>query len=160
VKLAVIAVGRLKRGVEAELCARYIDRINAQGRSQAIAPVAITELSESPAPGTTDRKNAEAADLIRRIPAQSYVMALDEHGKSHSSIEFATMLARIRDDGASDLVFVIGGPDGHGEALTSMADQTMAFGPMTLPHGLARVLLLEQLYRAITILEGHPYHRF
>ncbi len=158
-KITVYAVGKLKRGVETELCDRYIERINGQGRGQAIGPVSIVELNESQAQQTSARKDEEAVALIARIAPGAHVIALDEGGKASSSIDFSRKIKSIRDDGISELAFVIGGPDGHGATLKTTAHHTLAFGPMTLPHGLARVLLLEQVYRAITILEGHPYHR-
>jgi len=158
-KVVVIAIGRLKRGVETDLCERYIQRINGQGRGQAIAPVTVVELPESCTSNAAERKVEEAAALLAKVPTNAHVVALDERGKAQSSPDFATDIARIRDDGAPDLAFLIGGPDGHGEAVKTSANQTLAFGPMTLPHGLARVLLLEQIYRAITILDDHPYHR-
>lgn len=158
-KVVIYAVGRLKRGAETELCERYIERINGQGRGQAIGPVSIVELTESQATKAATRKVEEATALCARITSGAFIIALDEHGKPSSSVNFSNKIKLIRDDGASELAFVIGGPDGHGDALKTAASQTLAFGPMTLPHGLARVILLEQVYRAITIMDGHPYHR-
>lgn len=158
-KIGVYAVGKLKHGVETELCDRYIQRINGQGRGQAIGPVSVVELSESQAARVDTRKSDEAAALTARVSSDARIIVLDERGKSLKSTDFANLIKQIRDEGAPELAFCLGGPDGHGEALKTAAHRTMAFGPMTLPHGLARVLLLEQIYRAITILDGHPYHR-
>ena len=158
-KVAVYAVGKLKRGVETELCDRYIERINGQGRAQAIGPVTLTELSESPATKAIARKAEEADALLARISKEACIVALDERGKARSSIDFTNKIKAMQDDGIGEIAFVLGGPDGHGDALKNAAHQIIGFGPMTLPHGLARVILLEQVYRAITILAGHPYHR-
>lgn len=158
-KIAVYAIGKLKRGVETDLCNRYIERIDGQGRGQALGPVTVVELNESQASHATTRKSDEAEALLARIPSSAYVIALDERGKAYSSVDFSNQIKMIRDNGNPELAFVIGGPDGHGDALKEAAQRRLAFGPMTLPHGLARAVLLEQVYRAITILDGHPYHR-
>ncbi len=91
--------------------------------------------------------------------ADAHVIACDERGKTHPSRAFATRIARLRDDGVRKLVIVIGGADGHSPELLARADETLAFGPQTWPHALARVMLAEQVYRAVTILQGSPYHR-
>ena len=87
------------------------------------------------------------------------IVALDEHGKTQSSEAFASQLARWRDDGRPAVSFVIGGADGHDPGLVAGADVTLSFSPLTWPHQLVRIMLAEQLYRATTILSGHPYHR-
>jgi 23S rRNA (pseudouridine1915-N3)-methyltransferase len=84
---------------------------------------------------------------------------LDERGRTMSSAEFAQYLGTRRDDGIKHAALLLGGPDGHAASLRSSAQLPLSLGPMTLPHGLARVVLVEQIYRAITILSGHPYHR-
>ncbi|MGI9406199.1 MAG: 23S rRNA (pseudouridine(1915)-N(3))-methyltransferase RlmH [Hyphomicrobiaceae bacterium] len=158
-KISIHAIGRLKQGSETELCNRYQDRIGSQGRSVAIGPVTICELVESRAADANERKASEAAELLQRIPSDAHRVALDERGKTLTSVDFANVIKQIRDDGARELAFAVGGPDGHGDALKAAAHRTLSLGPMTFPHGLARVLLLEQIYRAITILTNHPYHR-
>ena len=131
----------------------YAERATASGRSLGLGPVDIIEL-ESKKPG----KAAEGALLLEHLE-DAYVIACDEHGKAHPSRAFAARIAKLRDDGARKLVIVIGGADGHSPELLARADETLAFGPQTWPHALARVMLAEQVYRAVTILAGGPYHR-
>jgi 23S rRNA (pseudouridine1915-N3)-methyltransferase len=102
---------------------------------------------------------AEGLALTEDLPRDAVTIVLDERGKSISSEDFARRLARLRDEGASDVAFLIGGPDGHGEELRKKAVLLLSFGSMTWPHRLVRVMLAEQIYRAVTILVKHPYHR-
>lgn len=158
-RLLIAAVGRLKAGPERELLARYLDRANASGKSLALAPVDVVEIPESTAQTATKRKSDEARALLAAIPEKAKLIALDERGKSISSEDFAKKLARFRDDGVSCAVLLIGGADGLDESLRKKADLTLAFGAATFPHQIVRILLAEQIYRAVTILSGHPYHR-
>ncbi|MDB5460384.1 MAG: rRNA ((1915)-N(3))-methyltransferase RlmH [Caulobacteraceae bacterium] len=156
-KITLLAIGRLGRTPEAGLVRDYAERATASGRSLGLGPVEVVEL-ESRKPG----KAAEGELLLEHLdgaPGGSYVIACDEHGKAHPSRAFAARIARLRDDGARRLVIVIGGADGHSPELLARADETLAFGPQTWPHALARVMLAEQVYRAVTILAGGPYHR-
>lgn len=157
-RLIVAAVGRLK-DAERELCTRYAKRFDASGRSLGLGPLTITELGESRAASADMRKAEEATRLVKAIPDTSRRVVLDAAGKGLSSEAFAAWLAAARDDGCKDLAFLIGGPDGHGPAAPAGATLKLSLGPLTLPHGLARAVLIEQLYRATTILSGHPYHR-
>jgi 23S rRNA (pseudouridine1915-N3)-methyltransferase len=158
-RLLIAAVGRLKAGPERELLARYLDRANASGKSLALAPVDVVEIPESMAQSAAKRKSDEAKALLGTIPEKAKLIALDERGKSISSEDFAKKLARFRDDGASCAALLIGGADGLDESLRKKADLTLAFGAATFPHQIVRILLAEQIYRAVTILSGHPYHR-
>lgn len=157
-RLGVIAVGRLKAGPERELCARYADRITEAGRSLGFGGPDIVEIAESRAARPDDRKREEAGALRARLP-QGLVIALDERGTALGSEAFAVRLARERDSGVRAAALVVGGADGLDDALRREAGLILSFGAMTLPHQLVRVLALEQLYRALTILGGHPYHR-
>ena len=157
--LLIAAVGRLKQGPERELADRYAKRISAAGAGVALGPLDMAELPESRAATAELRKADEAARLGGALARCEAVIALDEAGKPLTSRQFAEMLRKLRDDGTPRLGFAIGGPDGHGEPLRKSAARVLSFGPMTLPHGLARVVLLEQIYRAITLISGHPYHR-
>ncbi|BCJ89417.1 ribosomal RNA large subunit methyltransferase H [Terrihabitans soli] len=157
-KLLIAAVGKLKHGPEGDLVARYADRTVQIGRALALAPFDIHEISESKAKRAEDRKREEAAGLTELL-VPGVLIALDETGKTLTSTEFSQQLARWRDDGTQTAQFVIGGPDGLDPALRERAVLTMSFGRMTLPHQLVRALLAEQIYRAATILAGHPYHR-
>lgn len=153
--ITVAAVGKLKAGPERELYDRYVERAAAAGRSLGLT-FASRELTESRASSADARKGAEAESLLA---LGGITVALDEGGKAIDSRAFAERLARWRDDGNSDLVLALGGPDGHGPELLRKSALRIAFGPMTWPHQLARIMLAEQLYRAVTILSGHPYHR-
>ena len=158
-RLSLIAVGRMKRGAESDLAARYADRLAKSSRSLGLAWDGVTELAEGRDAATAMRRDAEASAILDRVPAGSWLVALDERGRTITSEAFAQDIARRRDGGTPHATFVIGGPDGHGESLRARADGILAFGPMTWPHQLVRVMMLEQLYRATTILSGHPYHR-
>ncbi len=137
-RLHVIARGKIGRSPEAELVARYEKRI--------AWPVKLTELPDSG--GTIPEPLTPCKTVL-----------LDERGKQLSSEEFAEILNRWRDDGVREARFVIGAADGHGDAARGQADLLLAFGMATWPHLLARAMLLEQLFRATSILAGHPYHR-
>ena len=118
------------------------------------------ELREVRAGGGGERaRTREAAALLKGLPAAAFVVALDGAGAALSSEAFAARLAAVRDDGTATLAFLIGGPDGHGDAVLARADMVLSLGPMTWPHLLARAMLAEQLWRAASILSGHPYHR-
>jgi 23S rRNA (pseudouridine1915-N3)-methyltransferase len=118
----------------------------------------VLEFAESRAGSAEARKDEEARTLIAALP-EGVRVVLDEHGKSISSQAFATQLGRWRDDGRPAVSFVIGGADGHGREMLQTAGLTLSFSPLTWPHQMVRIMLAEQLYRATTILSGHPYHR-
>lgn len=158
-RLLIAAVGRLKAGPERELLARYLDRANASGKPLALSPLNVIEVPESVAQSPAKRKSDEAKALLAAIPDKAKLIALDERGKSIPSEDFANRLARFRDDGAASTVFLIGGADGLDEAFRKKAELVFAFGGSTFPHQIVRILLVEQIYRAQTILSGHPYHR-
>jgi len=152
-KITLVAVGRLARSPETEIVAGYIDRATAAGRALGLGPVGLVEV-ESRKPG----KRAEAEALKAHL-GDSHVIACDEHGRARGSRDFAAELARLRDDGVRRLALVIGGADGLDAALLAAAHDRLAFGPQTWPHALARAMLAEQVYRAVGILAGSPYHR-
>jgi 23S rRNA (pseudouridine1915-N3)-methyltransferase len=157
-RLIVAAVGRLK-DAERELCDRYAKRLDGAGRALALGPLSISEIGESRAATPELRKADEAARLLKAAGGAEAKVVLDEGGRVLSSTEFAKTLAEARDGGTGAIAFLIGGPDGHGPDVLDAATLKLSLGPMTLPHGLARIVLAEQLYRAATILAGHPYHR-
>ena len=157
-KLAIIAVGRLKDGAERDLVERYAERARTIGRGLGLASVQLLEIAESRARREADRRAEEAAAILDRA-ASSVVVAFDERGKSVSSEAFSTRIQGWRNEGRGALSFVIGGPDGLGHEVREAADLVLSFGRLTLPHQLVRVLVAEQVYRAMTILAGHPYHR-
>ncbi len=156
-KISVLAVGRLKSGAEQAQFNRYFDLFNAAARGLKMPPMTVVEIGEGRSDSVAERKDAEAQELLKKVGA-SRLIALDEEGKSLTSYEFMAMISRLRDE-ALDAAFAIGGPDGHGDALKKAAHLQLSLGRMTLPHGLVRIVLAEQLYRAMTIMQGHPYHR-
>ncbi|NNM70898.1 23S rRNA (pseudouridine(1915)-N(3))-methyltransferase RlmH [Enterovirga aerilata] len=153
----LLAVGRLKAGPERELVERYRVRADALGRSSGFGALDIVELPEARARTAAERIAAEAAAVLART-AGTKLVAFDERGQSISSDEFA---GRLRDwrDGGAPMSFVIGGSDGLDDSVRRRADFLVSFGRLTLPHQIVRILAAEQIYRALTILAGHPYHR-
>ena len=149
----------MKQGPERELVARYLDRAVLTGKPLGLTGFGVTELTESRASSSPARKADEAKNIHEHMPENGMIIALDEHGKSLGSDDFAQKLARWRDDGKPALSFVIGGADGLDPDFVKRADLTLSFSPLTWPHQLVRIMLAEQLYRATTILSGHPYHR-
>ena len=158
-KIAILAVGRLKRGPEKDLFEHYVKRFETQARPLGLAPVQLAELVETRAASAELRRRGEAARLRARWEGRGVLLALDERGKGETSAAFAARLEDLRRQNTPLLTFLIGGPDGLDPALRAQASEVLSLGPMTFPHGMARVLLAEQLYRAATILTGHPYHR-
>ncbi len=148
----------MKQGPERELVSRYLERAKGSGKPLALVSFDVLEFAESRAGSSEARKDEEARTLLTALP-EGVRVVLDEHGKSISSQAFATQLGRWRDDGRPAVSFVIGGADGHGREMLQAADLTLSFSPLTWPHQMVRIMLAEQLYRATTILSGHPYHR-
>lgn len=150
-RITLAAVGRDKSGPTRDLFQSYIRRLNWS--------FTLREVEErKPLPAA--QLKLREADLLRdAIPKASTLIALDERGKNLSSPEFAQMIGHWRDNSVQDLAFVIGGADGLDESLRATAARSLSFGRMTWPHMMVRVLLAEQLYRAQSILAGHPYHR-
>ena len=118
----------------------------------------MLEIDESRARRAEDRRAEEARLITGRLAPSVATVVLDERGRDMTSEDFAGLVTRYRDE-SRDIAFVIGGPDGIDPGFLAGADRRLRFGAMTLPHQLVRVLLAEQLYRATTILTGHPYHR-
>ena len=158
-RLLIAAIGRLKQGPERELFAHYLARAEASGRKLGLTPIASIEIVESKAQTAPARKDAEAHALLAKIPQAHKLVCLARSGEALGSEAVTRLLATYRDSGAAGAVFVIGGADGLGPGALAKADKVLSLGPMTLPHGLARIVLAEQIYRATTILAGHPYHR-
>jgi 23S rRNA (pseudouridine1915-N3)-methyltransferase len=158
-RLFVIAIGRLKQGPERELAERYRERFDDIGRNLGFRGLTIHEIPESRAQDAAARMAEEATAISAAIPAKSVLVALDERGNNIDSPAFARHLGRWRDEAVANTIFVIGGADGLSPDLQRKAKLTLAFGAATWPHQMVRIMLLEQLYRAATILAGHPYHR-
>ena len=158
-RLIVAAVGRLKEAPERELAERYRKRAEQIGRRIGIRSVEIVEIRESRAQELAKRKTEESIAIATVIPDKAVTIILDQRGDNLDSASFATTLARWRDGGRQDAVFVIGGDDGLMPTLREKAALTLALGRATWPHQLVRVMLIEQIYRALSMLAGHPYHR-
>jgi 23S rRNA (pseudouridine1915-N3)-methyltransferase len=158
-RVVVAAVGRLKQGPERELAEGYRKRAAAAGRSLGLRDFEIVEIRESRAPDVERRRVEESIALANVIPDGSKVVLLDQNGDSLDSAALAGALREWRSEDRSAVCFIIGGADGLAQSLAERSKMRLAFGKATWPHQLVRIMLLEQLYRACTILSGHPYHR-
>ena len=158
-RLSLVCVGRLKAGPERELFERYSIRLTESARGVGLVGVDLREIGESRARRPEDRRAEEGAAILAAVPAGGDLVLLDERGTSPTSEEWAADIGRARD--ASRIVYAvaIGGPDGLDLSLRAQAHRIISFGSLTWPHQLVRVMAAEQLYRALTILAGHPYHR-
>lgn len=154
-KVTLCVVGRLRAGPERDLIDDYCTRFERTGRALGLNAIDLREVEDRKGGGMA----AEAALLARAVPEGAVMIALDERGTLKTSPDFAADLARYRDDGRSDVAFLIGGADGIDPALRARCDASLSFGKMVWPHMLVRVMLSEQLYRAASILAGAPYHR-
>ena len=148
-------MGKATKIPERDLCARYIERIERIGRQLGIAAVDVREIPD----GTGPAKAVQESEKLLALRKPGPLLVLDERGVAQTTEAFAERLQAFIDGGTQNLNFAIGGADGHAPAVRGAADAVVALGPMTLPHLLVRVLLLEQLYRAVTIRLRHPYHR-
>ena len=154
-RVHIIAVGRLRAGPEKDIVDDYLQRFERSGRALGLGSVQVIEIDDRKGKGMA----SEAVLLRKAIPSGAVVAALDERGKLETSPQFAERLAGWRDAGQSDVVFLIGGADGLDASLRTEVDYALSFGKMVWPHMLVRVMLSEQLYRAVSILSGAPYHR-
>jgi 23S rRNA (pseudouridine1915-N3)-methyltransferase len=155
-RITLVAVGRAKAGAMRDLFEDFAGRLNP---AQGYGPLILKEVEERRPLAPAELKRREAALLRAAIPAGARLVALEVHGKALSSEDFAARLGHWRDEGLADLAFIVGGAEGLDPELSAVADLTLSLGPMTWPHMLVRVLLAEQLFRAQSILTGHPYHR-
>lgn len=158
-RILIAAVGRLKQGPERELAAMYRKRAEAVGRRLGLRDIEIVEIRESRAQDAERRRVEESIAIASVIPERAIVVILDEFGTSLDSTTLARKLGEWRAAERPAACFIIGGADGVASTLRERANLKLAFGSATWPHQLVRVMLLEQLYRAGTILAGHPYHR-
>ncbi len=154
-KLQISSIGRWSNGPEKGVYDHYAARIEKSGKPMGLGPLTLKEITFKK-PATRD---VEADALLASVAPDSYVLALDEHGKTASSEAIARLIGGERDQGRPHFTVLIGGADGHGPDIKRKADSQLSLGAMTWPHLLVRGLIAEQLYRAITILSGHPYHR-
>lgn len=158
-RLIIAAVGRLKRGPETELAERYRKRAGQTGRALGLRDIDMVEIRESRADDPAKRMLDESIALANVIPPKAAVVLLDSHGENLDSASLAGLISRWRGEDRPAIVFIIGGADGLSPSLREKANLRLSFGAATWPHQLVRTMLLEQLYRAATILTGHPYHR-
>lgn len=158
-RISLFAVGRLKAGPEKDLASRYLDRFAKAGPAVGLELSKVIEVQESRASNAETRKREEAGALEKALPEGAILILLDERGKALDSEAFAEVFGRFRDNGKRELMLAIGGADGLDPDLRALADMVLNLGSMTWPHQLVRILIAEQLYRAVTILSGHPYHR-
>lgn len=158
-RIVLACIGRMKAGAERELVTRYVERAKATGRGLGLSGFDIAEFPESAARRAEDRMAEEAHALLSALPAGARICVLDPRGRNLSSEDFSARLRSEADTGSGAMAFIIGGPDGLAASLRDKADVLLSYGAATFPHQLVRVMLAEQLYRATTILSGHPYHR-
>ena len=155
-KFTIVAVGKLKERFWVDACAEYLKRMQPYGKT---AVREIADIDPVRAGGIDAACDREGAAIVAALPASSHVILLAIDGKERSSVSFSKRLDALALGGTSDIAFVIGGSDGVSAAVRERANETLSFGPITLPHNLARVVLLEQLYRAQKISRGEPYHK-
>ncbi|GER06020.1 ribosomal RNA large subunit methyltransferase H [Iodidimonas muriae] len=148
--VSIVAVGKAGRRPEAALAQGYLDRLS--------FPARIIEVEERRPLSGGERKKREGEKVLAALPANAFVIVLDEHGKQPTSMALSQKLQDWFGFGRP-LAFVIGGADGHGAAVLARADATLSLSNLTWPHMLVRVMLAEQIYRAMSIFVGHPYHR-
>ncbi|MPZ37330.1 MAG: 23S rRNA (pseudouridine(1915)-N(3))-methyltransferase RlmH [Rhizobiales bacterium] len=158
-RVVIAAVGRLKSGPERDLAERYLKRAAQVGRSLGLTAFDVIEIRESRADSVERRMLEESIAIANVIPERAVTVLMDERGESLPSAAFAARLQAWRTEDKPAVVFVIGGADGLAPGLKNKSNLTLAFGAATWPHQMVRVMLLEQIYRAVTILSGHPYHR-
>jgi 23S rRNA (pseudouridine1915-N3)-methyltransferase len=158
-RVVVAAVGRLKQGPERELAASYRKRAEATGRALGFRDIEVVEIRESRAQDTERRRVEEAIAIASIIPEGAIVVCLDERGENLDSASLAGLLREWRTEDRAAVCFIVGGADGLAPSLLERTKLRVAFGKATWPHQLVRIMLLEQIYRAATILTGHPYHR-
>lgn len=158
-RLNILCVGYARGTPEGALVDDFVHRARAMGRNLGFMAVEVTEVSVSKAHEVHKRMAEEAEKLVARVPSDAHLILLDAKGKGMTSEDFADMLGTLRDLGTKDLCFVIGGPDGLAPLPGKHSGRSLAFGQQIWPHLLVRAMLCEQVYRAMTILAGHPYHR-
>lgn len=155
----ILSVGRLKRAPEAELCTDYLNRASRMGRTLGIADIGLSEIPESRAQRAAERRSQEAAAIDAAVPAGFQRICLDENGTAETSKGLADIMSKKLEQGIPGIAFLIGGPDGLDADLVKACNRSLSFGRVTWPHRLVRIMMAEQIYRVMTLLAGHPYHR-
>lgn len=152
----IICVGKLKEKFWKDACDEYLKRLSGYAR---VTVKEIPDVDPAKAGGTNEARQKEGQTILNAVPARSHVILLAIEGKERGSAEFSKHIDSLALSGTSDITFIIGGSDGADKAVYDRADELLSFGPITLPHNLARVVLLEQIYRAFKISRGEPYHK-
>src|SRR5256885_1479202 len=158
-RLLILAVGLVRGTGEGALCDQFCKRAGATGKRLGFQSVTVEEVGVSKLRDAEGRIREEGERLASRIPEQAHVIALDAKGKGMTSDAFAEMLGAMRDAGARDLTFLIGGPDGLNPGPKVKPGRSLAFGPETRPQPLLPAMLAEQIFPGITIPPGPPHHR-
>jgi 23S rRNA (pseudouridine1915-N3)-methyltransferase len=158
-RIAIVCVGRAKASAEQELCDAFLKRACSAGKTLGFSQIELVVVETSRGSSTQARMAEERQRLVKRIPSAGHRVVLDERAGALKSEAFAGRLASLRDSGVRDLVFVIGGPDGLAPDFREEAQEQISLGPQTWPHLLVRAMLAEQIFRGLTIMSGHPYHR-
>ena len=156
IRITVVAVGKLQERFWADACAEYLKRLKAYAK---VEVKEIADIDPAKAGGVDAARDREGSAVLAAIPEQSHAILLAIEGKERSSEGLARRLDSLALAGTSDLTFIVGGSDGVSDAVRTRANEQLSFGPITLPHNLARVVLLEQVYRAFKISRGEPYHK-
>lgn len=151
--ITLISVGKLKKGPEKELVDDYVSRFNKSGPSIGLRSLKLVDLASG------GGRDAEGKLIQNAVPAGANVLRLDEHGPALTSVKFSRQIAALRDQGTSELCILIGGAEGYSDAVRDAFPNTLALGPLTWPHRLVKAMITEQLYRAVSLLAGLPYHK-
>lgn len=155
-RISVVAVGKLKERFWRDACAEYLKRLQAYAKMEVRE---IPDVDPAKVGGVEQARVKEGEGILAAIPSHAHVVLLAIEGAERSSEGLSARLDQLALRGESEFAFVIGGSDGVSDAVRTRADETLSFGPITLPHNLARVVLLEQVYRAFKISRGEPYHK-
>ena len=155
-KFTLVVVGKLKERFWTDACAEYLKRLQPYAKTSVVE---VADVDPARAGGEAAAVEREGASILKAVPERAHVVLLAIDGKQRSSESLSSRIDDLGLSGKSELVFVIGGSCGVSADVRRRADETLSFGPITLPHNLARVVLLEQLYRACKISRGEPYHK-
>ncbi len=156
IRITIVAVGKLKEKFWTAACDEYLKRLRPYAK---VVVAEIPDVDPARAGGMEAAREREGDSILTAVPEGSRTILMAIEGKQRSSVGFSQHLDELALRGESDLAFIIGGSDGVSDAVRALVDETFSFGPITLPHNLARVVLLEQIYRAFKISRGEPYHK-
>lgn len=155
-RITIVAVGKLKERFWADACAEYLKRLSGYAK---VSVREVADVDPARSGGIEAARAKEGASILSAISPSSHVVLMAIEGRQRSSEQLSKRMDALALGGVSDITFVIGGSDGVDASVYARADETLSFGPITLPHNLVRVVLLEQVYRAFKISRGEPYHK-